>query len=287
MKKFWYFTASCLIVIGIAGTLAYDWKSDDGGLSGFEKKWTFSADDLRKLHIVSDYDVNVTFVKSTDGQNSIQLNGRGTKKMVEKALATEISSQSLMLNLTRMPKKYIHFFDFSYASAKEEFVISVADDSVLDSLKVELDSGSIVMTDAAFIRISDAELSADSGNLTINNFKSDNLDLDVDSGNLKGNHITADLTASVDSGSIKFENMTGRTNLSVDSGNIKLYKLDNSEADISADSGNVYVQVPSGFAGFYDLQADSGTIDSPESKRQTNDYVKVRTDSGNITVEEQ
>jgi DUF4097 and DUF4098 domain-containing protein YvlB len=287
MKKFWYFTAACLIVIGIAGVLTVGWESDKGDLPEFEKTWTFPAADLRNLDIESDYNVNVTFVKSTDGQNSIQLKGQGTEKTIEKVLATSVSNQSLILDLTRSPKKYINFFDFSFETVKEEFVISVTDDALLDSLKIEVDSGNINIKDAALIPIAKAELSADSGNLGLDRFKSDFLDAEVDSGNINGNHVTADIKASADSGNIKLENTTGRTVLSVDSGNVRLYKLDSADTDISADSGNVYVQVPSSFAGFYDLKADSGTTNSPESKRETKDYVKVRVDSGNIKIEQQ
>ncbi|MCD9022197.1 DUF4097 family beta strand repeat-containing protein [Cohnella silvisoli] len=287
MKKLWYLTAIALILIGLAGVASYGWKSTSDKLPEFEKTWTFAAADLRKLHIVSDYDVNISFVKSTDGTNSIQLKGHGTDKMIEKAMKTEISSQSLKFDLTRLPKKYINFFDFNFDSVNEDFVISVTDDSVLDSLNVKVDSGTMNITDAAILRIADADLTADSGNITINNFKSDRLNVHVDSGKINGNKVTTDLTATASSGNIKFENMTGRTSVSVDSGNIKLYKLDTSSAELSADSGNVYVQVPAAFAGFYDLQADSGLVRSPEPKRDTKDYVKVRTDSGNIIVEQQ
>ncbi|QJD85348.1 DUF4097 family beta strand repeat-containing protein [Cohnella herbarum] len=287
MKKFWYFTAACLIVIGVAGALTVGWESNKGDLPEFEKKWTFSASDLRKLQIESDYEVNVKFVKSTDGQNSIQLNGHATEKTIEKVLATEISNQSLTLDLTRSPKKYINFFDFNFVTAKEEFVISVSDDALLDLLKIDVDSGDINITDATLIPITVAELSADSGNLDLNRFRSDSLNAEVDSGNIRGDHVTANITASADSGNIRLENTTGQTTLSVDSGNIRLYKLDTSNTDITADSGNVYVQVPSSFAGFYDLKVDSGTSNAPESKRETKDFVKVRVDSGNIKIEQQ
>ncbi|WP_182303134.1 DUF4097 family beta strand repeat-containing protein [Cohnella cholangitidis] len=287
MKKLWYIAAFCLILIGAAGALSYDWNSHDKNLHAFEKTWTFSPTELRNLDIESDYDVVVTFTKSSDGQNSIQLNGRGTEKMIEKAKSTEITNQSLELDLTRTPKKYINFFDFSFAEAKEELVISVTDDTLLESLKIELDSGNIDITDAALARISEADLSADSGNVYLNRFKSDKLNIDVDSGNINGSEVTASVSASADSGNIKLEKMTGPSNLSVDSGSIKLYKLDTANTDITADSGNVYVQVPSHFAGFYDLKVDSGNIKAPESTRQTTDYVKVRADSGNIKIEQQ
>lgn len=285
MKKLWYLTAFALIIIGIAGALAYGWKTGDT-LPEFEKKWTFESAELRKLTITSDYDVNITFVKSTDGTNSIALKGAGKEKMIEKIQNTEISSQSLVLDLVRTPKKYINFFNIGFEKAKEEFIVSVKDDMTLELLKLELDSGNIKVTDAVNIQLVDAEVSVDSGNITMNNFKSSRLDIEIDSGNIKGDNVSTELTASADSGNITIANASGRSSLSVDSGNIKLYKLDNTDAEISADSGNVYVQVPSSFAGFYDLQVDSGTIKSPDSKRETKDYIKVRTDSGNIKVEQ-
>ncbi|WP_127580514.1 DUF4097 family beta strand repeat-containing protein [Paenibacillus koleovorans] len=285
MKKPWYIIAVGLILIGIIGSLTF-WKDVNDDLPSFDHTWTFSAAELRKLHIVSDYDVDIKFERSTDGQNSIKLHGRGTEKMIEDTLATKISSQSLKLDLTQKPKKWIQFMDFSFIGVKEELVISVSDDSLLDSLKLELDSGNINIADAALMKIADAELSVNSGKLTLNNFKSDRLELRMDSGNITGDKVTADLTASTESGNIKLTNITGRTNLSVDSGSIKLYKLDDSDADISADSGSVYVKVPANFTGFYDLQAESGSIHSPDSKRQTKNYIKVRTDSGNITIEQ-
>jgi DUF4097 and DUF4098 domain-containing protein YvlB len=285
MKKLWYLTAFSLIIIGLAGVLSYDWKTTEN-LPEFEKKWTFAAADLRKLNIVSDYKVNVTFVKSTDGTNSISLKGQGTDKMIEKIKSTEISSQSLSLDLVQMPKKYFNFFNFSWVDGKEDIIISVTDDALLESLKLKLDSNNLTVTDAALVKVIDAQMTVDSGNLVFNNFKSDRLDINMDSGNITGNIVTADISASVDSGNIKLENTTGRSSISVDSGNIRLYKLDNTNAELSADSGNVYVQVPSSFAGFYDLQADSGTIHSPDSKRESKDYIKVRTDSGNIKIEQ-
>jgi hypothetical protein len=285
MRKLWYLTAFSLIVIGLAGVIANGWKTSDK-LPEFEKSWTFNAADLRKLHLTSDYNVDVTYVKSTDGKNTITLKGKGTEKMIEKTKSTEISSQSLDLNLTQMPKKYVNFFDFSWVDVKEELVISVTDDASLDSLKLELNSGNVHLNGASLLKIKEADITIDSGTLTINDFKSDRLDIRMDSGNVTGNQVTTDLTASADSGNIKIENMAGPANLTVNSGNIRLYKLDNAPTEVASDSGNVYVEVPASFAGFYDLQTDSGNVHAPDPKRETKDYVKARVDSGNITIEQ-
>ena len=203
MKKIWYLTAVALIIIGLAGVMTYNWKTTEK-LPAFEKKWTYNAADLRKLHIVSDYDLNITFVKSTDGNNSITLKGQGTEeKMIEKTMKTEISSQGLSLDLVQLPKKYFSFFDFSMDNTKEDIVIAVTDDSLLESLQLKLDSGNIHLMDAALVSIVDASLFVDSGNIKINNFKSDRLAIKMDSGSITGDQISAEITASSDSGSIK------------------------------------------------------------------------------------
>ncbi len=286
MRKFWYFTAFCLIVIGIAGAANHNWNAVDKNMRDFEKKWTFSAEELRDLNIKSEYNVTMTFVKSTDGTNTIQLTGRGTEKMAETVQATEISGRKLDLELIRLPRRYMNLFGFNLEHPTERFVVSVTDEAFLDRLRIKLDSGNLELNNAAAIRISSAVLDSDSGNLSLGEFASETLEIDVDSGNVKAERVTADLTASIDSGNITIENMTGKANLSADSGNVKLYKLDSSDASISVDSGNAYVRVPADFSGTYDLKADSGRVRAPESKRGTDAVIKVRTDSGNITIEE-
>jgi hypothetical protein len=285
MKKLWYLSAFALIVVGVVGLLATDWKTNED-LPSFEKKWTFESASLNKLTISSDYDVDITFVRSTDGTNSISLKGAGKEKMIERIQNTEISNQSLQLNFVQTPKRFINFFNFDFRNTKEELIISVKDDVLLDTLALKLDSGHIRMTDATNIQLTDVKVSLDSGNLTLNNFKSTRLDVEIDSGSFKGDQVTAELTAEVDSGNIELKNTTGTANISVDSGFVKLYKLDTNNTDISVDSGTVYVEVPSSFAGYYDLKVDSGTVNAPDSKRDTKDYIKVRVDSGMIKIDQ-
>lgn len=286
MRTFWYFTAFCLIIIGGVGALNYDWQSEKTDLPSFEKEWSFSADELRSLRIKSDYNVKLTFAKSPDGRNTVFLKGQGTEKMIEETNAAVIANGTLQLDLVRKPKKFINFFDFNFTSTQEEIVVSLADGATLDALSMKLDSGNLDLIDAALVPIKEVELSSDSGNVTLNNFKSDTLSLKVDSGNIKSDRIETALTASVDTGNITLENVVGAADISVDSGNVKLYKQDFAIVEIANDVGNVFVQVPSGFTGFYDLKTDTGRVKSPESLRQTSDYIKVRTDTGNITVEE-
>jgi len=287
MKRLWYMTAFCLIAIGVVGVASFDWNGGDKDMIEYEEKWTYSAEELRDLSIKSDYSVNMTFERSTDGRNSIHLTGRGTEQMIAKVRETEISDGSLRLELVRLPKRYIQLFNFDFGNQnRQHLVVSVTDDALLDRLKLKLDSGSIRLTDAAYLPISAAELATDSGSVSLDNFRSETLNVDIDSGSINANNVTANLTASTDSGSIKIEGLTGPANIDVDSGSVRLTKLDNADTRIKTDSGSVFVRVPEGFAGSYDVKADSGRVRYPETKPETTDYVKIRTGSGSITVEE-
>ncbi|MNP77902.1 hypothetical protein D3C76_1754200 [compost metagenome] len=54
--------------------------------------------------------------------------------------------------------------------------------------------------------------------------------------------------------------------------------------DISVGSGNASLSTDAQFKGFYDLHTGSGNITAPDSLRQTQDLIKVRTTSGNIRI---
>ncbi|MFC5531128.1 DUF4097 family beta strand repeat-containing protein [Cohnella yongneupensis] len=284
-KRLWIISGIALILVGLAGIASYGWHTG-GDLNPVEKSWAFDKQALQRLEIKSDYNVEISFVESSDGLNSIRLVGEGTEQMARDTLSTDIADGALKLDLTQKPHRWFHFFDFDSFNAKEKLTISLAAGVQFDSLDLKLDSGNITVTNASLAAPRDTKIKIDSGNVTLNKFKGTQLDIDIDSGNVTANGLAAKVSVDADSGNIKLYDVAGAADLSVDSGNIKLYKLTNEDTTIKADSGNVYVQVPKGFAGFYDLQADSGSIHRPESKRETTDYVKVRTDSGNITIEE-
>lgn len=288
MKKLSVAVGILLIAIGLGGIASYGWNKDEDKLATIEKTWTFEPQDLRQLIVSSDYDVAIEFVKSTDGKNRIALEGKGTEKIVEQTTNAKIADQTLELDLRRKNGFFdFGFFRFGFNKVQEKLTIAVADQTEWDLLKLNLDSGNVTLNDASLLTLRETRISIDSGNLSIEGFKGEKLDIDIDSGNVTANGIEAQVKVNADSGNIRLTDVRGAADLSVDSGNIRLYKLDTADTTISADSGNVYVQMPASFAGLYDLRADSGRIKAPESKRESVETVKIRTDSGNITVEEQ
>lgn len=285
MRKLWILAGIILVLIGVGGLAAYGWETDND-LEPLEKKWSFDAQSLHSLRIKSDYNIDIKFVRSTDGTNSIALKGEGKKKMIEDTLATEIENGVLSLDLREKPTRWLNFFNFNIRRANEELTISIAEGAKLDTLRVDMDSANVSLKDAALIDLGEANIDLDSGNVSIDNFKADRLIVSADSGNVTANGITAAVKIDTDSGNMRLTDVAGPTELEVESGNIRLYKLTGDDTSIEADSGNVYVQVPSGFGGFYDVQVDSGSVKYPDSKRETTEYIKVRADSGNVTIEE-
>ncbi|TJY41846.1 DUF4097 domain-containing protein [Cohnella pontilimi] len=272
-----------LVIIGLAVLAGNRWSTEEP-MSNLDKKWTFASGELRNLQTKSDYETEIRFVKSSDGTNSVSITGQGTKQMRQAVSEAALSSGTLELDLRNQSWRWFDWLRFGSTDAKQQIVVALADGSpFLETLQVKSDSGSLAVYGA---QVRKADLQIDSGSVTIRDLTADRLNIRADSGSITANGVHGNAEIHADSGSIKLENVTGPTRLSADSGSIKLYKEDTSSTDIKAESGSVYVHMPASFAGVYDVQADSGTVHAPESKRQTGDVVKVRADSGSIRVEQ-
>jgi hypothetical protein len=269
-----------MVVLGAAALTGGDWGLGKP-LATFDQTWTFNSGELKELNVRSGYAASIRFEPSQDGTNSVYLKGQGRDKMIERLRKTELRDGTLELNLS--PPAGLMLSLFHSNRAKEEIVVTLSDPEALERLSVQLDSDSLTMTDA---RAKNADISVDSGSIEFTNLTAGTLTMKADSGSIEGIGLHADSRISADSGSIKLEEVTGRSRLSADSGNIKLYRSDTSDTDLQADSGSVYLHLPASFAGDFDLKADSGSIRAPEAKRVTKDLVKVRSDSGNIKIEQ-
>jgi hypothetical protein len=282
MKKLTIIAGVVLVLIGLAALSPQGWKFGKQ-LPSFDKQWPFASGELQDLRIESDYPVELKFVKTGDGTNAVSINGQAPAKTIQQLLYTELDSGTLNLDLRENPRKFWDFFDFNFRRTPEIIVVSLADGSVLDKLGMNLSSGSLTMTD---VQVKSADLTVDSGSAEINNLTADQWNIHASSGSVRGNGIHAESTVTADSGSVRLEHVTGKMHVTADSGSVKLYKDDTTDTDIKADSGSVYVHLPSSFSGFFDLQADSGSIRAPQSKRDTKDLLKVRASSGSIVVEQ-
>ncbi|MBB6669890.1 DUF4097 family beta strand repeat-containing protein [Cohnella nanjingensis] len=304
MKK-WLLIALGLILIGAGGLAFYNLNADksDKTLQVHEQKWTFGSGELRELIVDNEYKrTDVNFVHSTDGTDSVLFEGKVEQEIADRLNGTRISDGSLTLNLKENPRWFVFNLDFIKPSEAQTITVSISDETLLDSLVVKSDSGSlhlngaaarnaVIKSDSGSVHLADFAgsswaVSADSGSVHLAGFAGDSLTVKSESGSIQGERIKAKLTTSSDSGSVKLSGVTGAVAVKSESGSVRLQKDDASGVDVKTDSGSVRIQLPEAYGGFYDLKSDSGSIKAPESKQQTKELVKVRTDSGSIRIEQ-
>lgn len=322
MKKLLFAVGIICILIGAVGLVStkFDFGSNRTE-TAYEKEWTFTNNELKNLEIESSYSIDLKVVPSTGDLNSIQISGEASDEVIKRIEETVISNQTLKLNLEDSIRLF-SFMDFS-GLEKQQIVIKMSEQAIFDSVKTNLSSSSTSLTDlntkkldvdssSGSITISNlqadqADISNSSGSITVTNLQADKAEISNTSGGVRVNDATvAQMTMDTSSGSIKGENIKGNVNATTTSGSIKFDELASDQlklkstsgsihanhlltqsADIESTSGSVKLTVPSDFGGFYDLKSSSGSISAPDSERVTNNFIKVKTTSGSISIKEQ
>ncbi|MDG0794407.1 DUF4097 domain-containing protein [Cohnella ginsengisoli] len=299
MKKVsWVTIAIGLILIGLGGAAYYKFHFSDS-LKAHSQTWTFGEGELRSFEIEGEAkSLDVRFVASADGKNSVTLNGEEEQEVIDRLSDVTVQDGKLKLDLDAKDRWFN--MDFDFGSHKQTIVVALSGNGKLDEVTVKSDSGSVTVdgpkaqqveigSDSGSLRASNidagtVELKSDSGSVRLAAVQAEQLKVKTDSGSIQADGVTAEATASSDSGSVRFASLAGTASIKTDSGSVRLSKTDTSSADVSSDSGSVRIEVPAAFAGHYDLRSDSGSIHSPDSPGQSNDTIKVRTDSGSIRV---
>ena len=304
-----------LVIIGVIGMSSNKFNFGDD-LTEYHQKWNLDTGTLSHLVINSEYDTDIEFVHSTDGTQSVEIQGALEDNTIKQLEQIRLENGKLEIN---MVDDSIHFISVSFTSHKVHLTVSLPKENPLtdvnvdfnssngtisnltaqnvelatssgnmtvqtiiaDQLKVDLHSGNGKISN---LTVKNADLTASSGNMTLQSIIAKQLKIDLHSGNLTGTDIQSDTTASVGSGNTKFINYSGIGNFSAESGNIKLVQKGLSSLELSSKSGNVTVTPDPNFKGSFDLITKSGSVHSPESLRESKDLIKVRTNSGNIKV---
>lgn len=285
------------MAIGIIALFQYQF----GGVKSKEYEHTLALDGLKELAITADsLGVEVAFVPSTDGKNSIHLAGKAKPEVIDQIKSARVDNGRLEL---RMKEKW-HFglFDFSGWNDKQMITVALTEEDrkSLEVFKLSSDSGSVrvdgvmavngsVQTDSGSIKLGSFQgetwsLKSDSGSIKLDSFNGGSLSMASDSGSIHAGTIRAKLKTSSDSGSITVDHLSGAAEVKSDSGSIRIVKDDGTGANVSSDSGSVRITVPAAYSGSYDLKSDSGSIHNPDPVGTSGELIKVRTDSGSIRI---
>lgn len=282
MRK-WVVIALALILIGVGGATVYGFKFDKE-LPDYRQQWTFGSNELRNLSVaLNSSSAAVDFVPSTDGSNSILIEGKAEQKVIDRLKQAKIVDGSLKLDLDE--KGTWFNFSLDFRSDKQHITVALTDQAAqaLDSVLIDSDWGALT---ANGIKARNTTISNDAGSIHVSGIEGDQVTIKSDAGSIHASNIKGALKVSSDTGSISIDHLTGTASIASDTGSIKLTKDDPSGADIKSDTGSVRVQLPTTFGGTFDLRSDTGSIHAPESKGTSGEIVKVRTDTGSIRITE-
>ncbi|WP_244226688.1 DUF4097 family beta strand repeat-containing protein [Paenibacillus protaetiae] len=130
-----------LVLIGVVALL----QNQFGGTKSKEYDHTLRFDgNLQELAVATDsLGLQVDFVKSTDGSNSIHLAGKAKQEIIDQINAAKVENGRLNLRLKE--KWHFGLFDFSGFNDKQIMTVSLTDEAMqsLETLKLVSDSGSV------------------------------------------------------------------------------------------------------------------------------------------------
>lgn len=314
-KKGWTLLATICVILGISGMI-YQGFNFEEKKPAYTQKWTFNDNELQLLSINSEYDVEFEFITSPDGTNYVEASGNMPQKSIDKLTDTKIADQSLALQF--MEERIVRFLDLDFQSSTQYVTVALTDpEQMLNRIDVDLlanngnfkalrakemslktNSGNLAVQDLAADRLqiknfsgkvsleqvaADTELNVTSGNVKLDHFTG-NLTSKMTSGDFSAQNLQGDIHATMTSGNININDWTGNGTFKSTSGNIAIREQRSDSLDISIHSGNVSLSADPEFQGTYDLKATSGRIESPVSPGVTDDLIKVRSTSGNITI---
>ncbi|MFM1651581.1 DUF4097 family beta strand repeat-containing protein [Brevibacillus sp. B_LB10_24] len=279
-----------MIVIGfvIAGLLGmayykFAYTSSGKGTVSVDKQWEIEPNELERLEVQGgSTNLNVEFIESQSNQPGyVHVNGTAHKDVAQKIESAEISAHTLSLDLNT---NEWGFPSFDHSERTLHVTVALPEQEMLDSVHFRLQSGNASYSD---VKGRNIQMGASSGNIRFHDIEAQNISMECTSGNIQGSGITGSLQVTSKSGSVTVDELSGNSIVNATSGNVKITQKTAANTDINASSGNVTMTVAKGFAGLYDLRASSGNIKAPDSKGKTQEVVKIRTTSGNITVKEQ
>lgn len=298
-------TGVILIVIGVIALLYYGTNNASGGATSVEYDHKVHlGQEMREIRIETDnLSLDVNFVASTTGGNSVHIQGKAPEEIVEQIRSAAVENGVLHLRFVeKKPWFKRGFIQFGRWNEKQRITVSLTDEAMasLQVFKASSDSGSlsvngaavqesVITADSGSIRLGSLQggtltVKTDSGSIRLEQYEGKSLSLRSDSGSIHAGIVHAGLTAHSDSGSITINELAGAGNIRTDSGAIRIVKGDDTGAVVTSDSGSVRMTVPASYSGSYDVKSVTGSVRFPDPVGTSGEVIKVRTGSGSIQI---
>lgn len=282
MKRKLWILAFLLVGVGIIGLAFNKFQIGDEGLIRVEKSWSIQGNELNELIVDgASSDVKIEFIESASETANISISGKVEPVVAERIKNTVVAHEALKLDLET--NGTVRFVQFGFTDTEINIQVSMPKSDELNHLQVSMSSGNAKVIGAAVDYIT---LESKSGNATISDIQAIEAAISSQSGNLKIENITSKLMASTDSGNINIKTLTGELDADSKSGNITINQEESSDATVTTSSGDVKFIAANNFDGFYDVRSNSGTVSAPENNGNSDEIIKIKTSSGNITVKQ-
>ncbi|WP_059041608.1 DUF4097 family beta strand repeat-containing protein [Paenibacillus rubinfantis] len=269
--KKWSFIGILLILAGFAG-MAYQHYDFGDQLPAHQQKWTFEQGALKQLLVDSNYDVELELIDSPDGTNYVEINGKMNRKTIDTLKATKMSGDTLTLDLQE--EFDWSFFSVSFQSTKQQITVALSDKGALNRIAYKSSSSNGTFRG---LRAGDIDLAIDSGNLRVENASAEQLKLTSTSGNITAENIQGNTEIQLTSGGIRINTLQGDLIAKSTSGNITAKQVKGTvQAMVS--SGNIRFEQ---FTGDGSFKSTSGNITLAD---QRSDNLDIYVGSGNATL---
>lgn len=305
------------IVVGLIGVAFFGFEFGDKR-EDYDQKLSFDAAIVDSLLVQTEDSTRIIFTSSDDSDVSVHFKGKWNPDTIQRL--NQLQPENALLTMNTRSKDSFSFFSFSTDFSKNVIEITVPKgkqftEFTLDNVSSDNDisgltAGRVTLTstsgnlnlndieaDEFSAKLTSGEVKADqvkaskdarfeltSGNVKLSTIEAADITLKLQSGDVKVEDIQGDINASLTSGNLKINGLSGEGTIRMKSGNIDLVQNTAANLDIETISGNIKVTAASDFAGFFDAQAVSGNVRTPDSLRTGTELIKIRATSGDINI---
>lgn len=276
--KFLIGTAFALILIGAIG-MAFNKFKFEAEYPAYQQRWTVTAQDLKKLAIEGNVDMEVSFETGEGSEGYIDFQGNVHQEVIDRLKQLKPEGSEFKMDL--YPPETFKVFSVNLQSARGKLQVVLPKSTRLDELSLSSNSSDLEVSSASAKKMKIKSLS---GHIKLNEITADELILNNHSGDISGTGITGGVKAGTLSGSIDLKQLEGESYSETHSGSVELTLKGVSSIDVKTLSGDVDIVPDPGFDGFYEATTLSGDITIPKSPKESKHTIKVDTHSGNIDI---
>lgn len=271
-------TAIVFILVGVVGMAAYKFKFSDA-YPEHNQTWALQANELKKLSIISDYKMDISFTTGSSNEGYVKFQGNMHPEVIERLNSLTLGGSEFSIDLT--PPNTSEFFSVNFNSPMGKIDVMLPQGSELDLLDITTYSADISLHNASSKNM---KISSASGDIKASDLLANEIKLESMSGNIEGSNLIAGIHVINRSGNVDLTQTEGDVTIENLSGNISVGQHGLSSIIATSISGNIDIAADPEFNGLYQARSLSGSVNTPISLNESKQKITADTKSGDIDV---